>query len=416
MKEEIRNNLENPEILENLYRGNRKAFESDFFEIFPEISGNPVAKFWYFRLKKEKGWVFDFKLQEVLFVLISCLTVSILILTPKLFGFNPEYYRFYERNLALIALLGVTQYSFFAKRIANLKKVLIIAGIFLLFAIYVNVLPLTSSSSVILVYLHLPILLWFLFGSVYINFDYIDYSKRIEFIRHNGELAILFGIFAIAGMLLTAFTINLFEAIGVKIEKFYIDFVVTPGIVSVPIICSYLTYKFDSLSNRITQIVANIFSPLFLLTLIVYLISITVKGSNPFIDRNFLIIFNAMLAGVVALIIFSISERENNTPNQYHTFIFTALLIIALVIDIIALSAIIFRITEYGITPNRLAVLGSNLLFLTHIALMLLYLLKVIQKKSNLNIVELATAKFLPIYGIWLVFVVFIIPLIFGFN
>ncbi|MBC7125487.1 MAG: DUF4153 domain-containing protein, partial [Bacteroidales bacterium] len=319
------------------------------------------------------------------------------------------------RNLALTALLGVTLYTAILKNI-NLKKTAAIVGFFIISAIYVNVLPKTESSSTTLIYLHLPILLWFIFGIVFSEFELKNNEKRIEFIKYNGDLAVLFGIFAIAGMILTAFTIGLFSAIGINVEKIYFELIVIPGVVSVPIICTYLINKFEYLSNKIVTIVANIFSPLILITLIIYLISIIAKGSNPFINRDFLIIFNAMLIGVVALVIFSISERVNNSTNNYYTIIFTALSTIALLINVVALLAILYRITEYGITPNRLAVTGSNLLFFTHLILILTNLLRVIQKKQHLTIIEQVTAKFLPYYGLWLIFVVFILPLIFNFK
>jgi hypothetical protein len=414
MENAIKNNLENPEVLEQLFRKNRKRFEKAFLNIYPEISSNPLAKFWFTRLTAENK-MFDVTLKEITYVLISCFIVSIIMLIPWLFGFNPNDNNFYERNLALTALFGVTIYTAILKNI-NLKKTLAILGFFIISAIYLNVLPKSESSSIILIYLHLPFLLWFTFGIVFSEFDLKNNEKRIEFIKFNGDLAIMFGIFAIAGMILTAFTIGLFSAIGINVEKIYIELIVIPGVVSVPIICTFLINKFDYLSNKIAAIIANIFNPLILITLTIYLISIIAKGNNPFINRDFLIIFNAMLIGVVALIIFSISERTNNSTNNYYTIIFTALSTIALLINVIALLAILYRITEYGITPNRLAVIGSNILFFTHLILILTNLLKVIQKKQNLTIIERVTAKFLPYYVIWLIFVVFILPLIFNFK
>jgi len=254
------------------------------------------------------------------------------------------------------------------------------------------------------------------YGIVFIEFKLSNYEKQIEFIKYNGDLAVLYGIFAIAGIILTAFTIGLFSAVGINVEKFYIELIVIPGVVSVPIICSFLIQKFEYLSNRIAPIIANIFSPLILITLLIYLITILVKGSNPFIDRDFLIVFNAMLLGVMALIIFSLSERPEKSTSKYYSLIFFSLSAIALVINIIALSAILFRITEYGITPNRMAVLGSNLLFFTHLILIGFNLVKVLQKRQDLNAIEQVTAKFLPYYSIWLVFVVFILPIIFNFR
>ena len=43
--------------------------------------------------------------------------------------------------------------------------------------------------------------------------------------------------------------------------------------------------------------------------------------------------------------------------------------IITVIIDLIALSAIFYRLGTFGITPNRLAVLGSNILILGNLAI-----------------------------------------------
>ena len=411
----IKENLDNPEILEQLFRKNKKDFEKSFFEIYPEISDNTVAKYWYFRLKADKKSLFDISINEIAQVVISCLIVSIIMLIPKVFGFNPNENMFYERNLALTAIFGVILFTLINKK-HNLKSVLFTIMLFIVFAIYVNIILVNTGSSSILVYIHLPILAWFVYGIVFIEFKLSNYEKQIEFIKYNGDLAVLYGIFAIAGIILTAFTIGLFSAVGINVEKFYIELIVIPGVVSVPIICSFLIQKFEYLSNRIAPIIANIFSPLILITLLIYLITILVKGSNPFIDRDFLIVFNAMLLGVMALIIFSLSERPEKSTSKYYSLIFFSLSAIALVINIIALSAILFRITEYGITPNRMAVLGSNLLFFTHLILIGFNLVKVLQKRQDLNAIEQVTAKFLPYYSIWLVFVVFILPIIFNFR
>ncbi len=415
MKNLILSNIENPENLEQLYRHNPKEFEKVFIEIYPEVAGNQLARFWYIRLKNKRETEFNLSLKDTFPVIVSCLIVIAILLLPKIIGFNADNYRFYEKHVALIAIFGITIYTILSKTSIGLRRTLFTIGAFIFSAIYINTLP-SSSSSSMLVYLHLPVLLWFVFGIAFTNFDFYNYEKRIEFIKYNGDLAVVYGLIAIAGAILTAFTIGLFSAIGINIENYYFEIIVIPGIASAPVVCAYLIKKFDFLSNRIASIIANIFTPLILITLFIYLIIILIKGSNPFINRDFLIVFNGMLVGVVALIIFSITERIDSFAKQYYSFIFFALTAIALVIDAIALSAIIFRITEYGLTPNRLAVVGTNLLFLLHILLVLTNLIKTIQKKQKLVVIEHTTAKFFPIYGLWLIFIIFILPFLFSFK
>ena len=82
----------------------------------------------------------------------------------------------------------------------------------------------------------------------------------------------------------------------------------------------------------------------------------------------------------------------------------------------IALSAIVFRISEWGITPNRLAVLGGNLLILINLLFVAYRLLRASKNIQEVENVEKTIALFLPIYSLWTVFVIFVFPLIFGFK
>jgi hypothetical protein len=133
-------------------------------------------------------------------------------------------------------------------------------------------------------------------------------------------------------------------------------------------------------------------------------------------DRDFLMIFNALLIVVMAIILFSITEATKKENNSISLLFLFALSILTIITNGIALSAIGFRIFEYGITPNRLAVLGSNLLIFINLIWITHQLLQNIKKKKDAENIEQAIAFFLPIYGLWTAIVVFIIPLLFGFK
>jgi Fe2+ transport system protein FeoA len=83
------------------------------------------------------------------------------------------------------------------------------------------------------------------------------------------------------------------------------------------------------------------------------------------------------------------------------------------VVDIVALSAIFYRLSEYGITPNRVAVLGSNLLILGNLILITIDLFRVAFRNASLERVNVTTAKYLPVYMVWTIVVVFVFPLVF---
>jgi hypothetical protein len=255
--------------------------------------------------------------------------------------------------------------------------------------------------------------MWCIFGLIFIDFNLKDKTKRIEYIKYNGDLAILLAIILIAGGILTIVTIGLFAAIGIKIQKFYTENIVIIGLVSVPIIATYIIKNYTTVTNKIAPIIANIFSPLVLLTAIIYLIAWATSGKNPYNDREFLLIFNIMLLGVMVVIVFSITETSIGNKQKFNEMILFILSVVTAVIDLIALSAIFYRLGTFGITPNRLAVLGSNILILANLVLIIVDLYKVNFRKTLIEEVGLTISKFLTVYSIWIFFVIFGFPLIF---
>jgi hypothetical protein len=418
MKEKIKESINNPEKLERLYHDDKTSFESSFDEVYSEVGESDLGRFWKIRLDYDKlpEKIKKFNLTDIFILISVCLITGFLIKIPDIFNARlPEI--FYERNSGIIVFFGLTLYIAWTNKVFELKKFLPVLVSFLLLTVYVNLLPsVTNSDSVNLVCIHLPLLLWCVFGIVYNDFDLKNKIKRIEFLRYNGDLAILMAIIVIAGGILTVITIGLFHAIGINIENFYMKNVVIVGAVSVPIVATFIMKNYTVLANKIAPIIANIFSPLVLITAIVFLLALAVSGKNLYSDREFLLIFNIMLIGVMAVIVFSISETSAIGKQKFTEMILFILSIITVIIDLIALSAIFYRLGTFGITPNRLAVLGSNMLILGNLVLIIIDLFKVNFRNALIGEVELTIAKYLPVYLAWILFVVFGFPLIFGLK
>jgi hypothetical protein len=258
--------------------------------------------------------------------------------------------------------------------------------------------------------------MWCLYGLVYIDFDLKDLRKRIGYIRHNGDLAVMGALILIAGGVLAVITFGLFQAIGIKIDKFYMNYVIIIGLVSAPVLTTYILKNLITLTNKIAPIIANIFSPLVLITLIVYLIAIAISGKDPYNDRDFLLIFNILLLGVMGIIIFSVSETSLARKQKFNEIVLFSLSVVTIIINLIALSAIFYRLGHYGFTPNRLAILGSNILIFVNLILITIDLFRINFKKSELERVELTISKYLPVYIVWVLIVVFVFPVIFGLK
>jgi len=73
-------------------------------------------------------------------------------------------------------------------------------------------------------------------------------------------------------------------------------------------------------------------------------------------------------------------------------------------------------LNEFGPTPNRISVLGSNILIFINLVLITVELFKINFRKSELLKVETIISKYFPVYIIWILIVIFLFPLIFGLR
>jgi hypothetical protein len=417
--EQIKKSINNPEELEILYRKDRESFESAFKNVYPELENNALVKFWKIRLEADKAPEISMRrsLSDVMIMIAACLLTGFLIKIPSILKTGLTDFIFYSKNAGIIVFFGLSLYAVWFNRIFSRNKLVISGLLFTIPVIYINLLPSSfDSDSVTLVYIHLPLLMWCIYGFVYTDFNLKDNFRRLEYIRYNGDLAVMSAVILIAGGILTGLTIGLFTAININIEILYRDYIVITGLVSVPIVATFILKSYTTFTNKIAGIIANIFGPLVLITLLIYLSVIAVSGKDPYNDRNFLLIFNIMLLGVMAIIVFSVSETSVIRKQRFNEIILFMLSIVSLIIDLIALSAIFYRLGEFGISPNRLAVLGSNILIFANLVLIMIDLYKVNFKKSDIRRVGLTISKFLPVYLAWIIIVVFAFPLIFGIN
>ena len=406
-------NIADPNELERLFREDPKAFKTAFAYAFEQNPASPVLAVWYERLhfKEAANTEKAFLLQKD-FLFMGILAILAGITTRIIFHFV-ELEAIAPINLAFGVLPFIAAY--FVYNNPPQKSVLYcLAGLFLISAFYLNMLPLNYKDSIILAYLHLPIFLWALVGLAFAGNKYGNDSTRLAYLKFNLNFFVLYASLAISGMLLAAVTMQLFSFIGLNIEEFYFRNIVLFGAAAIAIVTAYLVSRNLKLAKNIAPYIAKIFSPLVLATLLVYLITVIWLGKNPFLDRNFLIAFNGILLGVLVVTIFSITESGSDEKKNISDYINFALIVLALIIDSVALSAIVFRLSSYGITPNRLAVLGVNILIWANLIWIMLSYIRFLQNKTGPSAIQDAVTKYLPVYGIWAAFVTFTFPIIFN--
>ncbi|GAA4310445.1 hypothetical protein [Nibribacter koreensis] len=414
MKDEIITHLHDPSQLERLYRANKAPFKRDFMTMYPSLKGNALADFWHERLTYETDEINWGNSRELWFVLMAVLVAGIIAKFPALFSIDEEF--FYPRNIGFTVFPLLT--AFFAwKNNLSTGKIALLTGLTLAGVIFINSLPnVQTSDTLLLSCLHLLLFLWSILGFAFVGGPQNDVEKRIGYLKFNGDLVVMTTLILISGGLMTGITLGLFGLIGFNIEEFYFKNVVVFGLPAAPILGTYLIQTNPALVGKVSPVIARIFSPLVLVMLVIYLVAIIYSGKDPYNDREFLIMFNALLIGVMAIIFFSIAESSKATKSRVEIWVLVLLSLVTILVNGIALSAILFRISEWGITPNRAAVLGSNVLILINLLLVTAQLIRALSKKGNIAGVGKAIALYLPVYCLWAIIVTFLFPLFFGFK
>jgi hypothetical protein len=407
MEQQIIEKIADPVALEQLYRSNPTVFSSAFHSVYPQISSEISAQVWHERLAvSSTSW--GSKGDWVLLV-IAAILAAFFMQFPDIFSLSHD--RYFPRNMSFMVMPGIGAY-FAYKQGMNGREFTGPLLILIVSALFINFLP-EGSTTLILTCLHLPILIWLVVGYLFAG---SDSAKRMDFLRYHGDLVVMTAVIGLAGGLFTALTLNLFKLIEIDIQEWYFRYLVVSILPSVPLLATLLVRQNASLVSKISPVIARIFTPLVTITLALFLGAIIYTGKDPYNDREFLLVFNGILIGVMALILFSLGEATKTNASRVHQYFLFGLAVLALVDNGIALSAIGFRLFEFGISPNRLAVLGSNALVMAHLLIATRKIAGFLKGQNTIEEIEHAMTTYLPVYAIWAAIVSFLFPLIFQFS
>ena len=179
MKDEILSHLNDPGKLERLYRNNKVPFKREFSTLYPELKGKPIADFWNERLNYETDEINWGTGRELLFVILAALVAGFIAKIPALFQVDEEF--FYLRNIGFIFLPLLTAYFAWKNKLQP-RSTALICGVMLVSLIYINLLPAsTTSDTLILACIHLPLLLWVLLGAAFTGNNLKDYNRRLDY-------------------------------------------------------------------------------------------------------------------------------------------------------------------------------------------------------------------------------------------
>jgi hypothetical protein len=351
-------------------------------------------------------------------IVAFCLAVAaaVAVKAPMLFGFDLDRDNsFYLRNASLFVLPLLTGYFVWKRRVGS-GTIRWLALAFVAASAIANVYPLAPGGSTeVLTVLHLPIALWLVVGIAYAGSRWSQVAGRMDFIRFSGELFIYYVLIALGGGVFTAFMAMLFHAIGIDAEPFFGSWLLPCGAAGAVIVASWLVEAKQSVIENMAPVLTRLFTPLFAALLIVFLGTVLLTGRGIDIERNVLIAFDLLLVVVLGLLLYSVSARDPQAPPGAFDVLQVVLLASALAADAVALWAIAARITEFGLTPNRVAAVGENVLLLVNLTWSAVLYVRFLRGRGAFTSLERWQTSYLPVYAAWAALVVIVFPPLFRY-
>jgi hypothetical protein len=233
---------------------------------------------------------------------------------PELFGFHMSApitdSSFYVRNFSLFVLPLLAGY-FAWKRTVDRGGRVWLALPFVVAVLAVNVFPFDArGQTLLLAAIHLPIALWLAVGYAYIGGRWNDHYRRMDIVRFSGEWFIYYTLIAFGGGVLMAFTMFIFQAIGIDAEELVAAWVMPCGVVGAVVISAWLVEAKKSVIENMAPVLTRLFTPLFTVVLLVFLATMVWTGSAINVEREVLIGFDLLLVLVLGLLLYSISARD----------------------------------------------------------------------------------------------------------
>jgi hypothetical protein len=355
--------------------------------------------------------------RELPVMIVCAAAAAFAIKVPALFGLDisGNDAGFYLRNLSLFVLPALAAYFAWQRRV-GVRVIGALALLFILGAAAANAYPLAADSqSLVLTAIHLPLALWLVVGVAYAGGDWRSDRRRMDFIRFTGEWLIYFVLIGLGGGVLVLFTVGTFDAIGVDAEEFINSWLLPCGAMAAIIVAAWLVEAKQSVIENMAPVLTRVFTPLFAVTLLAFLVAIAWTNNGIDVERDVLILFDLLLVVVLGLLLYAISARDLGARPGLFDSLQLGLVVSALIIDVMVLVAITGRITEWGFSPNKTAALGENAILLTNLAWSAWLFLGFLRGRMPFARLEHWQTRYMIVYALWAWTVVIAFPLVFDF-
>lgn len=419
-----------PRALEDLYRSAREAKTIRAYTLaietaYRETPDNLLFAAWHYRLQsvatdepsaRHGNWRLAIPLSVALALIFWLLSDPGLILA--------QHVPYLAEIWAPITALALIAFLVFTARQGYNRTALIGIGLIGVTA-YALVMALrtvstTQSQYLTMIALHLPLLAAVAVGLAVLGWG-SSARNRFAFLYKSIETIGTAGVAAIAGGIFVGLTYGVFQAISVEIPDVFVRLLIAGGAGLIPVLAVASVYDptlsasgqdFRRGFGRILTILMRALLPLTLLVLVIYICFIPFNFTQPFNNRNVLIVYNVLLFAIMGLLIGVTPVSRDDVPVRYTAWLrggIFALAALVTLVSLYALTAIIYRTTQDHLTMNRLVVLGWNIINIAILALLLLRQLRA-NKTAWVDALQ-STFRFgTALYAVWGLLLVLALP------
>ncbi len=320
------------------------------------------------------------------------------------------------RNASLLVLPFLAIY-FAWKRRVDVRVAAALVVPFALTALVLNVFPFaTGGATEIVAVIHAPVVLWFAVGLAYVGGHWRSDRRRMDFVRFTGEWIVYLTLLALGGGVLIGLMVGAFQALGTGAEELIVDWVLPFGVPGAIIVAAWLVEAKQSVVENIAPVLTRVFTPITTAMLWVLLAAFARSGDVVDVDRDLLILMDLILVVVLGLVLYATSARDPYLQPRFFDRLQLVLVVSALAVDLLMLTAMLSRIAEFGFTANKVVALGLNLVLLVNLAGSAYLLLGFLRGRRGFDTGERWQTRYLPVFGVWAALVVLLVPPVFDFT
>lgn len=329
---------------------------------------------------------------------------------------DPSGLTFLARNLGTVAFAGVLTYLALVHR-PSWRVLLPVVASGAVIATVINLYPpvfgsgLYGSDTVVLVSLHLPVVLWGLVGAVFLRTD--GGRSAIDFVRFTGEWIIYAVLLVLAGGAFTGLaSVLIIPATGFADLP---GWIMAAGFGALVVVAAWLVDAKRRTLENIAPVLATVFTPLLAALALAATVVHVANGLAVTFDRDLLVTFDMLLLAVFAVVVFGLSVRGDATRATITDHLRTIAVLAAVILDTLVLVSMIARVGELGLTANRVAALGLNVILVVSLAVTAWLSLRLAARRTTPHVIQSWQVRTLPVLVVWAALVAIIVPPVFGF-